>query len=209
MQKFREECPGQALPPKPVTTRWGTWLEAAVYYCDNFDQVKSVVGQLNDADAEAIKMSKAKFAEPKIKNDLAFIKANFASIVNATVKLETQGLPLNDSVETYDSIRKSLNSMKRKDFVQKMEAVNKRNAGYKDIVAIRDVLNGHQIKNKYVEKLSPNELTMFRYCPVTSSDVERSFSRYKGVLTEKRRTFTFENLKKHMIVYCNRKTEDQ
>lgn len=197
------------MPPKPVTTRWGTWLEAATYYCDNFDQVKSVVDQLHEADAEAIKLSKAMFAEPKIKNDLAFIKANFSSIVNATIKLETQGLPLSDSVGIYESIRKSLHSMKRTDFVQKMDAVNKRNAGYKNIVAIRDILNGDQIKNKYVETLSANELAMFMYCPVTSADVERSFSRYKAVLTEKRRSFTFENLKKHMIVYCNFKTENQ
>lgn len=192
------------MPPKPVTTRWGTWLEAADYYCDHFDEVKYVVDQLEDADAEAIKLSKAKFAEPRVKNDLAFIKANFASIVAATVKLETQGLPLNESVETYESIQNSLNAMTRKDFALKMQAVSKRNAGYKSIVAIRKVLKGQQSNDKYVGKLSPNELTMFKYCPVTSSDVERSFSRYKGVLTEKRRSFTFENLKKHMVVYCSR-----
>lgn len=98
--------------------------------------------------------------------------------------------------------------MKGKNFAQKMQAVNKRNAGCKAIVAIRDVLSGHQSDDKYVKKLSPNELTMFKYCPVTSSDVERSFSLYKGLLTEKRRSFTIENLEKHMIVYCNRNIED-
>lgn len=37
-----------------------------------------------------------------------------------------------------------------------------------------------------------------------STDVERSFSTYKGHLTEKRKSFLFENLKQHCIVHCNR-----
>ncbi|XP_028967556.1 uncharacterized protein LOC114828271 [Galendromus occidentalis] len=34
---FREIAPGVPLPPQPVLTRWGTWLNAAVYYADHFD----------------------------------------------------------------------------------------------------------------------------------------------------------------------------
>jgi hypothetical protein len=29
--------PGIPLPPQPVLTRWGTWLDAAMYYADNFE----------------------------------------------------------------------------------------------------------------------------------------------------------------------------
>lgn len=56
---------------------------------------------------------------------------------------------------------------------------------------------------QFVKSLSPTELAAFKYTPVTSADVERSFSVYKNVLHAKRRKFTFENLKKHVIVHCN------
>src|SRR6266699_2470582 len=31
------------LPPKPVITRWGTWIEAALYYADNYDSIKIII----------------------------------------------------------------------------------------------------------------------------------------------------------------------
>jgi hypothetical protein len=29
---FKNEAPGLPLPPEPVITRWGTWLNAAIYF---------------------------------------------------------------------------------------------------------------------------------------------------------------------------------
>lgn len=29
---FKEMCPNLPLPPQPVITRWGTWLEAVEFY---------------------------------------------------------------------------------------------------------------------------------------------------------------------------------
>jgi len=37
---FKENYPQIPLTPEPVITRWGTWLQAAVYYCDNFMSLK-------------------------------------------------------------------------------------------------------------------------------------------------------------------------
>jgi hypothetical protein len=39
---YRQMCPNTPLPPRPVITRWGTWISAALFYSQNFDQVKSV-----------------------------------------------------------------------------------------------------------------------------------------------------------------------
>lgn len=33
---FKERLLNTPLPPEPVLTRWGTWLDAALYYADNF-----------------------------------------------------------------------------------------------------------------------------------------------------------------------------
>jgi hypothetical protein len=39
---YTEKCPNLKLPPEPVLTRWGTWLEAAVFYQENFTTIKDV-----------------------------------------------------------------------------------------------------------------------------------------------------------------------
>lgn len=40
--KLRELFPNLPMPPKPIITRWGTWLSAASYYSTNFEQIKTV-----------------------------------------------------------------------------------------------------------------------------------------------------------------------
>ena len=36
LQKFKEEAPSLPLHPKPILTRWGTWLDAADYYYTHY-----------------------------------------------------------------------------------------------------------------------------------------------------------------------------
>jgi hypothetical protein len=51
--------------------------------------------------------------------------------------------------------------------------------------------------------LTPGKIASFKYAPITSCDVERSFNQYKSILHSNRRSFVFENLKQHIIVACN------
>lgn len=202
---FKELQPTLPLPPEPVTTRWCTWLEAAFYYCDHFEAIKSVVDTFDSEDAESIRFAKKLFSDQRIKVDLAYIKSNFAPLVPATIQLETHGLALSKSVEIISSIRDSLNSLDEKKFGNKMEAVLRRNPEFKIFLDINNALNLRlEPTEQFVKDLSPKELSLYKYCPTTSADVERSFSMYKIVLTDIRRSFLFENLKKHCIVLCNR-----
>lgn len=84
-----------------------------------------------------------------------------------------------------------------------MEEVLQQNPGFKYIVESNNVLHqGVVSEDNYVQSLSFTELSLFLCCPVTSSEIERSFSRYGNVLTDKRQNTLFENLKQHMIVQC-------
>ena len=56
-----------------LKTRWGTWLEAAFYYCNYFDQISSVVDQFHEDDAECNRKAKSIFQDKTIKVNLAFI----------------------------------------------------------------------------------------------------------------------------------------
>lgn len=197
--------PDLSLPPEPCITRWGSWLKAAIYYCENYSAVEAVVATFNDEDAESICLSKEMFAEPNMKTNLAYIKNNFTTIVTGILKLETQGLSIDESITVIEAIQTSLKSLRRKEFSTKLDAVLTRNRGFNDIVEIRNVLfHGSETSSEYVNKLSSYELSLFKFCPLTTSDVERSFSFYNNVLTDNRKSFLFENLKQHMIVNYNR-----
>lgn len=175
-----------------------------MYYCEHFDQVKAVVDSFDSENAESIASAKQSFADTQITTDLAYLKTNFTSIIFAITKLETQGLCLTGSLRTMAAIRSSLESLSRQEFHVKMEAVLARNRGFKKIIEIGDVLErGAKPTDEYVTNLSPNELTLFKFCPVTSCDVERTFSRYGNIFTDNRHNFLFKNLKQHMIVHCN------
>ena len=52
--------------------------------------------------------------------------------------------------------------------------------------------------------LSPNDLMILKYAPVTSSSVERSFSAYRDLLSIPRESFTEESLMKHLFVKVNK-----
>lgn len=40
---FKDIAPDIPLPPAPIITRWGTWLDAVHYYQENFDKVQEVI----------------------------------------------------------------------------------------------------------------------------------------------------------------------
>ena len=69
-QLFKSTVPDVPLPFEPVTTRRGTWIDAALYYCDHFQIVKSVFKILNPDDAAAIASAKLLYSDNKIEEQL-------------------------------------------------------------------------------------------------------------------------------------------
>ena len=57
--------------------------------------------------------------------------------------------------------------------------------------------------------MGPGEVANLKFCPTASADVERSFSQYKNILSDKRQRFTHstlgftkENLSKVVVTHC-------
>ena len=86
----------------------------------------------------------------------------------------------------------------------KLQSALHQNEGYSTICKFHDILSGKQATFEEDDpELSSNDFTFFKYAPITSCDVERSFSRYKTMLSDNRRSFLFENFTMCVIVYCN------
>jgi len=53
--------PNLSPPPKPIITRWGTWLNAVKYCCENFEKIKDVVSTFDSTiSTSAVSIQKAK-----------------------------------------------------------------------------------------------------------------------------------------------------
>jgi hypothetical protein len=52
------------------------------------------------------------------------------------------------------------------------------------------------------EVIAPEKMSLLKYSPVTSCDVENSFSAYNHILLDKGQSMTPENMEKIPIVYC-------
>lgn len=199
--------PDTELPPQPIVTRWGTWIAAAIYYAEHIQQIQAFLDELDENEAESVRKMKRKIKNENLRNDLAFIKCHFSCIPVAIQKLEGKGVLPSDAIETFNSIRTNLQAIRRqKEFMQKFDAVRDKNHGLKLMETIGQILDGDQnnIADDEIKDMTPNEIQAFKYAPITSCDVERSFSAYKRVLEDCRRSFVFENLRKHIILHCNR-----
>jgi hypothetical protein len=97
VQKFKVEAPTLPLPPQPIVTRWGTWFNAANYYCTNYSEIEKICNKSDKKDSSSTK-SVQELCSVTISRNLAYIKANFCGISNSINRLETVGTQLCDAI---------------------------------------------------------------------------------------------------------------
>lgn len=80
---FKSEAPGIKLAPEPVITRWGSWIEGVIYYCEHFRTIRYVVSCIDENDSNSIKKAKLCIVKLGLEADLAYIKSNFGILTKA------------------------------------------------------------------------------------------------------------------------------
>ncbi|KAF5287137.1 hypothetical protein FQR65_LT12323 [Abscondita terminalis] len=200
VQFYRETLPNTPLPSKPVLTRWGTWIEAALFYSEHFQGIKKVLSELTDDSSAAIIESKKILANSQLSQQLAYISCYFSVLPKLFLDLEKQGTLLVDSVELIENFGKNIENLKDKKgycISKKWQEVLRKNEGFQILKNVAMVLNG-----EFVEDLTmtPDIISALSNAPITSVDVERSFSAYKLILSDRRHSFLADNIEKHLIV---------
>lgn len=152
-------------------------------------------------DAVSIKDAQDNIIKPGLENNLTYIKSNFG--------YWTINMHLLDSLKIVQDIQKSFETLwgpNGKAVQNKFNQVQEKNRGLSALVKISQVLTGEetfQNLDDLPEDLNCNDLTFFKYAPVTSVSVERSFSAYKTLLSNNRRSFKFQNIRKHLTIQYN------
>jgi hypothetical protein len=206
VQKFKEEAKTLPIPPQPIVTLWGTWLDAANYYCTNYSEIEKIFIKFDTKESSSIKSVQEFFSVTMSKN-LAYIKANFCGISKSITSLETVGIQLCDAINIVKQTESELSRVQGEvpnKLNAKLQSVLERNPGYSTLCRVSDILCGNEAElGRNEQELSANNLALFKFSPVTLCDVERSFSRYKVPLSDNRRAFQFGNFKMHVPIHCN------
>lgn len=82
-----------------------------------------------------------------------------------------------------------------------MKSVLEKNSALKLMQQVNGVLQGDK-NSTLPQNMSPDDLTNLKYCPLSSVDVERSFSIFKLLFSDRRGSFSEENLRQSLIVNC-------
>lgn len=186
----------------------GTWLSAANYYTEYFYQVKTVIEALDEEDCQAVVKVKRLLEkkEPQLIVKLAVIKQSYSSIVDTITRLQKNGMALAESFGILNEATNRLNEAPDVEVKLKLAQVLSKNP---DLRFLRALVNRDAefiAMCPQFKKMTPADLAIFAFAPIVSCEVERSFSIYKSILRDNRRSFKMEHLKQHLVIASFRQT---
>lgn len=200
VQLYRE-LPGAPLPPEPVVTRWGTWIEAVIFNTDHYLGIKTVIGKFDNDSAASVEKCRQMFILDSVKNDMIYIKAHFTDLVTTITNLEQSNLTLVSSLEIVQTIIcKITNIPGEKGIIikTKVNQLYQKNKGYQMLEKVGNILCGNN--EDLLENFTPSVVADMKFAPLTSVDVESSFSLYKHILSDRRTNMSTDNMEKYIIV---------
>lgn len=183
---YKEYCKIE-LPPNPVITRWGTWIETANYYYKNFEIISDFVKFELKSKSESSKVLKELIDNKKLQDELFYVN-DFAFLPINIKSLESQGMKKSEQMDVLNETKSKL----------KDEALAKLNRSLEKSPDIISFVGNNDFSHR--------KKTL--YAPLTSVDVERSFSIYKNILTDRRLNLTTENIEKYNVIEFNKNLFD-
>ena len=175
------------IPPAPVVTRWGIWINAALYYAKNLPEVKEIVISWS-GDGVLVRQAQISINKKVVVSQLTEISSNYADLPRIIVKIEGAKSMIKEANVTLNELIGKFGS----DLLNITEYIAKRLKA-NDFKVILDVSR---------EDLAPSLYGKLQSCQPTSAAVERSFSMLKCFL-RKNRNFSDKNFSSYMKLYCN------
>lgn len=159
-----------SLPPDVIITRWGSWISAALFFAEHFEDYCEVIEALPD-DSKHIQQMKILLRDSSmLAADLTFINSYLGFIPAAIDKLQTRGLSLNAQIEIVEDVRTRLRSIpgSRGNSLQvKADEVFTKNRGYMTLRQLNDALISGTSDTPTSLPTSPVILSSYTYAPLT------------------------------------------
>ena len=181
----REKFIAIPLPPQPIITRWGSWLEACEYYYIYLPDVIEVVKGF-EKDGKIIDNALDALSNTSLIKDLIYIHRNYKKILELINRTQEKHFSIEDAIEAFNSIQQE-----------------------DDVVGVFSYMKSRFKNNEFLrissfekDGITPKIFNELMRCPSTSISIERSFSLLNKLVT-KEKHFNDINVEKYMVLYCN------
>ncbi|KAJ4447740.1 hypothetical protein ANN_09748 [Periplaneta americana] len=173
------------LPPQPVVTRWGTWIQSVVYYSKYFKEVVTVIDKLPETDSAAcVKAVKDCLNDSRVKNDIAYITSNFSFIPASIEQLEREKQSLCSQIAIVKEAQVNIHSALGETGKKASDGNTKR----------LDEVWVDLFKSTEGELSNLKRVVEFIMCiPGTNACVERLFSRMNALWTDEKNKLLTHN----------------
>lgn len=176
----------------------GSWVKAALYYCNNFTEISTIIDMLHqDDDTECLQQAQQLIQNSSdLEMELNYIKQHFEILSQSIVKLQIRDLTLKESLATIDNIKNALENAKRLEFLEKFNKIITENLGLLELI---------EMDKKYdliVDQKPPTieeNIEIYRYAPIVAADVAQLS--YAKSLLENDKNFGANRVKKEKQEY--------
>ena len=173
------------FPPSPVITRWGSWIDAALYYSRHLPQVRQIFSEIEGDGILVISVKKA-LNEEGLDKSLQILSSQYKSLSTIAIEIEGDNYTIENALKKLDELDFG------DDYCGVLEYIKQR-------VSKNDILSIQNMTNK---NLSPEIYAQLMKCPPSSASVERSFSMLNAMMV-KNRNFSEENCSKYIRAKYN------
>lgn len=177
---------------------------AVSYYYHYIETIERVIPEL-PVDALVVEELQQMTADQMrhLKSDIIFVHTNYSFIVQKIEILEKSTLSLEESLRHLDESIEKVNHIGCRTgqiISEHFRKIVTKNPDLNLIKSMNRILCGKSCEE--VLSIPTENVGYYKFCNLTSVDTERSFSRYK-LLIDDRRHFKFENLRKYFFFNCN------
>ena len=143
-------------PPAPVLTRWASWLAAALFYAEQYSEVKDIVLSFED-DGLIVSKAKSAISHADIQTELILV-CEYRPLVELVLKTESQDFQISQAYSTTSRFQENLKSLDPAGILEYLTARLQNNPDLSEIIEG----NGN---------LSPAEYSKLRKAQPLSGDV--------------------------------------
>ena len=186
-QNFVERT-GLCIPKFPILTRWGTWMEFSKFVFENFDFIRGFLLSLSpDKHSELAGIIEI-IDSWCLENELRIVY-DHSFIPEAILKLESAELSVEEQIQIL------------KDVIHRVEEKSLFYDRLKDILRKNPDITFFM---KFNMLKAPQNEKFYSYVPLTTVDVERSFSAYRYILDDRRQNLKIVNIERLLALYYNK-----